>query len=147
MRLLWPEATKFYLNGEIDKSAHPILRKLGTDHVKPDLLVHHPGYMTGNHAVIEVKSSGASLQGIRKDLQNLALFRDRVGYERAICLIYGCQAAQVVDRVLRVTEELGGYLTSSCGSSRPLDNPPPITVRSSGPPKAPSAEFHIECRL
>lgn len=108
MRLLWPGATEFYLNGEIDKSAHPILRELGADHVKPDLLVHRPGHMSGNHAVIEVKSSEASLQGIRKDLQNLALFRDRVGYKRAIYLIYGYQAAQVVDRVLRVTKELGG---------------------------------------
>lgn len=108
MRLLWPEATEFYLNGEIDKSAHPILRKLGADLIKPDLLVHRPGYMSGNHAVIEVKSSEASRQGIKKDLQNLALFRDRVGYQRAIYLIYGHQATQVVERVLRVTEELGG---------------------------------------
>lgn len=108
MRHLWPEATEFYLNGEIDKSAHPILRDLGADHVKPDLLVHRPGYMSGNHAVIEVKTSEANLQGIRKDLQNLALFRDRVGYQRAIYLIYGHQAVQVLDRVLRVTEELDG---------------------------------------
>lgn len=108
MRLLWPEATEFYLNGEVDKSAHPILRELGADHVKPDLLVHRPGYMSGNHAVIEVKSSEADLRGIRKDLQNLALFRDRVGYQRAIYLVYGCQAEKILDQVLRVTEELGG---------------------------------------
>lgn len=108
MRLRWPEETEFYLNGEIDKSAHPKLRKLGADHVKPDLLVHRPGYMSGNHAVIEVKSSDAALQGIRKDLQNLALFRDVVGYQRAIYLIYGYQATETAERALRVAEELGG---------------------------------------
>lgn len=108
MRLLWPEDSDFYLNGEIDKSAHPILRKLGADHVKPDLLVHRPGYMSGNHAVIEVKASTANPRGIRKDLMNLALFRDQVGYQRAIYLIYGYEAARVVDRILLVTKKLGG---------------------------------------
>lgn len=105
MRLLWPKKTEFYLNGEIDKSAHPILDKLGAAHVKPDLLIHRPGYMSGNHAVIEVKSSDATRKGIRKDLENLALFRNSVGYQRAIYLIYGCQAAKVVERVSRVAKE------------------------------------------
>ena len=102
MRLRWPDATDFCLNGEIDKSAHPILRELGADHVKPDLLVHRPGYMLGNYAVIEVKSSESRLQGIKKDLQNLALFRGVVGYERAIYLMYGYEVDQSIERILRV---------------------------------------------
>lgn len=109
MRLRWPGATEFYLNGEIDKAAHPKLRELGADHVKPDLLVHRPGYMSGNHAAIEVKSSEASRQAIRKDLQNLALFRNHVGYQRAIYLIYGYQASQVIERALRVAQELEDF--------------------------------------
>jgi hypothetical protein len=89
MRLRWPAGCPFYLNGEIDKAAHPILIELGADYAKPDLLIHRPGYMTGNHAIIEVKSSRAPNAGIKKDLRTLSLFRSVVGYERAIYLIYG----------------------------------------------------------
>jgi len=105
MRLIWPAHTEFYLNGEIDKAAHPILRTLGADRMKPDLLVHKPGYMTGNHAIIEVKSSKTSADGIRKDLETLTLFRGKVGYERAIYLIYGFEAAIVGERVMQIAGE------------------------------------------
>jgi hypothetical protein len=40
LRCVWPPDTDFYLNCELDKAAHPILRKLGADFAKPDLLVH-----------------------------------------------------------------------------------------------------------
>ena len=105
MRLRWPAHTEFYLNGEVDKAAHPILRALGADRMKPDLLVHKPGCMAGNHAIIEVKSSEASIDGIRKDLETLSLFRGKVGYERAIYLIYGYHAAAVGERVKRIAGE------------------------------------------
>ena len=55
MRSNWPSQSRYFLNGELDKSAHPILRELGADHAKPDLLVHTPGYMAGNYAIIDVK--------------------------------------------------------------------------------------------
>jgi hypothetical protein len=45
MRLRWPNGCPYYLNGEIDKAAHPILMQLGAAHAKPDLLIHQPGYM------------------------------------------------------------------------------------------------------
>ena len=108
MRLNWPDHTEFYLNGEVDKAAHPILRTLGADHAKPDLLVHRPGYMTGNHAIIEVKSSEADAEGIRKDLETLSLFKSKVGYQRSIYIIYGQKAAAVADRVIRIARELKG---------------------------------------
>jgi hypothetical protein len=92
MRLHWPAGCPFYLNGEIDKSAHPILAGLGASYAKPDLLVHQPGYMSRNHAIIEVKSSRAANTGIKKDLRTLSLFVNRVGYERAIYLVYGNEA-------------------------------------------------------
>jgi hypothetical protein len=74
MRCLWPAGCPFSLNGEIDKSAHPILRKLGADHAKPDFLVHQPGLMAGNNAFIEVKSPRATSAEIRRDLETLSLF-------------------------------------------------------------------------
>jgi hypothetical protein len=89
MRLHWPTRCPFYLNGEIDKSAHPILTQLGASYAKPDLLVHQPGYMKGNHAIIEVKSSRAVSAGITKDLNTLSVFINNVGYQRAIYLLYG----------------------------------------------------------
>ncbi|MDT0216582.1 hypothetical protein Q9R35_04535 [Alcaligenes sp. AB3] len=110
MRLLWPKTTEFCLNGEIDKAAHPILRKLGAAQVKPDFLVHRPGCMSGNHAAIEVKSSEAKPKGINKDLINLSLFRDKVRYERAIYLIYGYEAEKTLQLVLEVKEQLDNLL-------------------------------------
>ncbi len=89
LRTIWPAETEFYLNGEVDKAAHPILKELGADKVKPDFLVHKPGYMSGNYAVIEVKRKGVGRAGIKKDLLTLELFLKRVRYKRAIYLIYG----------------------------------------------------------
>ncbi|MDP2411476.1 MAG: methionyl-tRNA formyltransferase-like protein [Pseudolabrys sp.] len=89
MRLLWPNDCAFTLNGEVDKTAHPTLTELGAAGFKPDLLVHRPGDMEGNHAVIEVKSVQAARQNHQKDLNTLALFKREVRYTRAIYLIYG----------------------------------------------------------
>lgn len=91
MRSNWPPESHYLLNGELDKSAHPILRGLRADHSKPDLLVHTPGAMAGNYAIIEVKHSTAA-DGIRKDLKTLDLFVRKVGYRRAIYLLYGHEA-------------------------------------------------------
>lgn len=92
MRLRWPIRSRYILNGELDKRAHPILRDLGIDRVTPDFLVHTPGSMDGNFAVIEVKNSICA-RGIRKDLHTLDLFVRKAGYKRAIYLIYGRGAA------------------------------------------------------
>ncbi|MCC8952716.1 methionyl-tRNA formyltransferase-like protein [Bradyrhizobium sp. Pear77] len=89
MRLEWPDDGPFRLNGEVDKAGHPRLGPLGASRYKPDLLVHGPGNMGFNHAVIEVKSMMANATGIKKDLNTLRLFRRVVGYERSISLIYG----------------------------------------------------------
>ncbi len=109
MRLCWPADTKFYLNGEVDKAGHPELKKLEAkaDHVKPDLLVHQPGYGKGNYAIIEVKSPNTDNDGIYKDLKNLSLFKRKVGYKRAIYLIYGDgdKAVDVAKRVKTIAEK------------------------------------------
>jgi hypothetical protein len=89
MRLLWPKTTKYFLNGEVDKAAHPILREIDADNAKPDLLVHTPGFMTGNYAIIEVKHICAQKRGIIKDIGTITKFIDRVSYQRGIYLIYG----------------------------------------------------------
>lgn len=107
MRMHWPSGCPFYLNGEIDKSAHPILTELGAAYAKPDLLVHQPGYMTGNHAIIEVKSARAVSSGIRKDLNTLSLFIKKVNYQRAIYLLYGDDIdRRLIDRIARVASRV-----------------------------------------
>lgn len=108
LRCIWPSETEFYLNGELDKSAHPILKEIGADYAKPDLLVHKPGNMSGNHAIIEVKSSTAQNAGIAKDLNTLALFRTKVGYQRAIYLLFGYEVEDAADRVQRVAQSIEG---------------------------------------
>jgi len=108
MRNQWPRESPFYLNGEIDKSAHPILTELGAAHAKPDLLVHMPGYMDGNYAIIEVKSPRASLREIKIDLDKLAIFVNRVGYRRAIYLHYGYDNDGVVKRVAEISSLMEG---------------------------------------
>src|SRR5438105_4632194 len=65
MRSRWPRHCSFSINGEIDKAAHPILRLLGADRTKPDLLVHQPGSMAGNYAILEVKSALTRNRGIK----------------------------------------------------------------------------------
>jgi len=106
MRLCWPSKCEYYLNGEVDKSAHPILEKLGANQAKPDLLVHKPGYMSGNHAIIEVKKSDARRDGIRKDIKKLDLFRREVKYQRAIYLFFGPSANEsLLERIQKIADD------------------------------------------
>jgi hypothetical protein len=103
MRCLWPVETGFRLNGEVDKSAHPILGAMGLAGLaKPDFLVHRPGDMGGNHAIIEVKHCQAGSKALRKDLEKMSTFIRDVGYQRAIYLIYGHGADE---RVLEKVHE------------------------------------------
>jgi hypothetical protein len=89
LRLIWPQDENYELSGEIDKSGHPLIRGNNLDNVKPDLLVHIPGEMRGNHTIIEIKPITASLNGIAKDLSTLTAFRKYAGYEKGIYLFYG----------------------------------------------------------
>jgi hypothetical protein len=107
MRLRWPRGCPFYLNGEIDKAAHPILVDLGAGQTKPDLLVHRPGYMTDNYAIIEVKNTRTRLSGLRKDLNTLTVFLTRIGYRRGIYLLYGDEP-ELVKRIAVLGKGMGG---------------------------------------
>jgi hypothetical protein len=107
MRSRWPASCPFFLNGEIDKAAHPILIELGAFGAKPDLLVHQPGYMIGNHAIIEVKCASTRGAGIKKDLDTLTLFINKVRYQRAIYLIYGDECRDgLITRIRRTAKAI-----------------------------------------
>ena len=105
LRSRWPSGSTYRLNGEVDKSGHPLLRDMRADHAKPDFLVHTPGDMEGNYAVIEVKRPGASERAIRADLDKLALFLREVNYRRAIYLVFGDELASSAARIRHVASE------------------------------------------
>ena len=107
MRLLWPSDCQFLLNGELDKSAHPILGELGVASSKPDLLVHRPGSMSHNHAIIEVKKATTPKHSIRKDLSTLDLFIRKAHYQRAIYLFFGNEADERI--VPKVQSAASGF--------------------------------------
>ena len=103
MRCLWPTREEYVLNGELDKAAHPKLSSMGVGSLKPDLLVHRPGHMQGNYAIVEIKSSNVpNNSGITKDLKTLRLFRKTAGYERAIYLFFGEKARAAAQRALDI---------------------------------------------
>ena len=106
MRMRWPAQTPFYLNGEVDKARHPKMIELRDRFPKPDLLVHRPGYMAGNFAVIEVKCERASNAGIAKDLETLSFFVNEFGYQRAIYLIYGEEAMAILTQIQAVAQSM-----------------------------------------
>ena len=102
MRSLWPVDCSFCLNGELDKTAHPILKKVGADQKKPDFLVHKPGDMSWNHAIIEVKKVKAAPRDILKDISSLDTFVRNVGYQRAVYLFFGHDDDGLIERIQSV---------------------------------------------
>jgi hypothetical protein len=120
MRQLWPESCRYRLNGENDKAGYPDedFKELKP---KPDLLVHEPGTKDYDYAVIEVKSSRATPNQIRKDLRTLCRFV-KFGYERAIYLVYGDEA--VLERLCEC------YTTINVGIQKTAHRviPKPIAV-------------------
>ena len=95
--------TDFVINGEVDKSAHPILEPLGAKKRKPDLLIHGPGDMNSNYAIIEVKPCTTDSRGILKDLETLSFFRGSCKYQHAIFLLYGFDACKAAKRVMNIS--------------------------------------------
>lgn len=111
MRCEWPNDTRYALNGEVDKRAHGAMQALGVGAITPDFLVHTPGFMEDNHAVIEVKVTGAKPKGIRKDLATLTLFRQGPGYERAIYLFYGeADRGKLIKRIRKLAATIEGSI-------------------------------------
>jgi len=88
LRCILGDNFPYKLCGEVDKLGHPIIRKAK----KPDFIIHQPGDMKHNLAVIEVKPVTVKdrLEELRKDLDTLKYFlNDEPRYYRAIMLIYG----------------------------------------------------------
>ena len=89
LRLIWPSDYNFVLGGEVDKSGHPLFRDGPLNRLKPDFLVHTPGYADGNLIVIEVKAITAPSARIRSDISNLSHFISEGEYQLPIFFIFG----------------------------------------------------------
>lgn len=103
MRCLWPKEVRLLVQGELDKSGNRNF-PLGLGKI-PDFLIHTPASMKNNYAIIEVKPSSADPGNISNDLKKLSLFQSQVGYQHAIYLIYGDEAADFARRVIDRAEK------------------------------------------
>ncbi|MDP8248990.1 MAG: hypothetical protein P9M00_12680 [Candidatus Tritonobacter lacicola] len=101
LRVVMGDDFGYTLGGEVDKSAHPIMK----GGFKPDLLVHTPGDMRGNLVVIEVKPVMAKRQDIEKDLKTLTSFRKQGRYHQAVYLIYGDDKKRL-NKIRKMAREL-----------------------------------------
>jgi hypothetical protein len=98
LRLIWPwKAGPYSLGGEVDKEGHTIVRGPYLDGAKPDLLVHEPGHMRRNLAVVEIKPSSAGRARIEADVRKLIAFRSmKDGYAAAMLLVFGEDIQRIV---------------------------------------------------
>ena len=87
LRCMLGDGFPYKLNGEVDKSGHPLIRNAK----KPDFLIHQPGDMEHNLVVIEVKPITVKdkISELREDIETIKWFLNNANYYRAIMLIYG----------------------------------------------------------
>jgi len=88
-RIVWNDHKGFSINGEVDKTHHPLIHDPNIKNSKPDFLIHKPGNMSGNLAIIEVKPVTARKDDIKKDLITMTAFLKIINYHFAIYLVYG----------------------------------------------------------
>jgi len=88
LRLDWDEFP-FGLGGEIDKTGHPHFQDGPYARAKPDFLVHDPGAMESNLAVVEVKPVTTDIISLRKDLEKIIWFCHHAEYYRGVLVVYG----------------------------------------------------------
>lgn len=97
-----PTDFRYKLDGELDKSGHPLIQKV-CGKVKPDFLIHERGMMNRNLVAIEVKPIRASRYGIKKDVKTLCCFLEKARYFRAIYLIYG-ENEKSISKIVRMVQ-------------------------------------------
>jgi hypothetical protein len=105
LREVLPGTFGYRLDGELDKSGHPLIHH-AVGPVKPDFLVHERGVMNKNLVVIEVKPITVQNDGLAKDFKTLREFIAKAEYFRAIYLIYGDGPRIIENAVNRAHDEI-----------------------------------------
>lgn len=95
LRSHWSLADHYKLAGEVDKSGHPLFRREDIFRKKPDFIVHQPGTMERNLAVVEVKPINASRDAIDKDIETISGFLRHADYFGGIYLVYGSREGRL----------------------------------------------------
>jgi hypothetical protein len=101
LRSRWP-FWPYSLGGEVDKRGHPLIRGGDLNNAKPDLLVHIPGSMENNLAVIEIKAlRPIALReeetAIEKDVRKLIAFMENARYAAGFLLTFGADIGRILD--------------------------------------------------
>lgn len=73
------------INGEIDKSGHPVILK----DFNPDFVIHKQGTMDENQAVIEVKCNLGSKEAVKKDFQTINCMMNKYNYKNGFFILTG----------------------------------------------------------
>lgn len=106
LRCILTDDFPYKLNGEVDKSGHPVIRS----NKKPDFIVHKPGSMDNNLIIVEVKpiTVRSRINELKEDIKTLKWFLDnsRGKYYRGICLIYGSQNRNLPENVKEVINNI-----------------------------------------
>lgn len=90
LRRLW-DGFSYTLGGEVDKSGQPFFAGGPYAQSKPDLIVHYPGQMGDNLAVIEAKPATATLEKLKADLNKLSWFCENAHYKIGLLHVFGKQ--------------------------------------------------------
>lgn len=106
MRCCWPTDSELILQGEVTKNAHPLLKELNLEKT-PDFLVHKPGDMDGNFAIIEVKTCAAPKGALFADIEKIHDFRVKAEYEKGILLVFGEDSEKLAGGVAAEAKEKG----------------------------------------
>lgn len=99
---------EYNINGELDKSGHPLMRGEYVEGRTPDFLVHEPGDMGNNLVVLEVKPVSTHREGLRTDLKKLTAFQEY--YEHSVHLTYGSDPGES-RKVLDLAEDIASNCT------------------------------------
>lgn len=89
-----------FLNGEVDKRAHPIIQGSQI----PDFLVHEPGTMENNIMIVEVKSISSPTRLITRDFRKQLDFIQKYRYFGAVQLLFGPPDSKFETEVCRIIE-------------------------------------------
>jgi len=128
LRCMLGDGFPYKLNGEVDKSGHPIIRNAK----KPDFVVHKPGDMKHNLVVIEVKPITVKdrLNKLKEDLETLKWFLNEANYCRAVMLIYGNIKGVLPESIKHEIENIDNQRIIVLWHSEPNKEPKTIKYES-----------------
>lgn len=91
-----------YLHGEIDKRGHSLFDR--SDWRNPDFVLHMPGSMEKNWAIVEVKGNIEDRLAIQKDIETITTFVEEYGYKLGLYVIYGHSPDEATDAIMHAID-------------------------------------------